>query len=108
MYKILIPLEQCPAGFKEDPAAFSQALFSCTLLPEWRADSSLPRGTLGARLGDFGDIEVATPREPRCCGDAAGGQAETMALLLTNEVDFEPFEDAIEEELLQRHPKVAI
>ena len=26
MYKILIPLEQCPAGFREEPGRFSQAL----------------------------------------------------------------------------------
>jgi len=88
MYKILIPLEQCPAGFKEKPQDFREALFGCELLDDWGHEEALPRGKLVKRLGDFGDIE-----------------AETEALLMQNEVDSAPFDDEIERELLERHPQ---
>ena len=82
--RVLVPIEQCPADFHDDPAQYENTLF-VVKITNWPVDSDYANGSVLRKLGMEGDIEV-----------------ETEGFLASLEIDRRPFS----EEVMACLPKV--
>ncbi|CAH1240354.1 DIS3L2 [Branchiostoma lanceolatum] len=75
--RLKVPLEDCPAGFKERPEDHAKFLFIARIT-DWKENSGFAEARLAKSLGEAGQIEP-----------------ETEGLLVENGVDFSEFSEVI-------------
>ncbi|XP_078616444.1 uncharacterized protein LOC144884828 isoform X2 [Branchiostoma floridae x Branchiostoma japonicum] len=75
--RLKVPLEDCPAGFKERPEDHAKFLFIARIT-DWKEDSGFAEARLAKSLGEAGQIEP-----------------ETEGLLVENGVDFSEFSEVV-------------